>query len=217
MGADSKTSSTGVPLPSDYQYSESSKKASFTVEERKEQILDAATHIIGKNGFWGFTVRQVAEACNLTEPAILYHFKNKEKLLVAVLSRRDDIDLHNMASELHVGLDRLWADPTEFGLWDLCLAAVQKNSKQPEIVRLYTIMQGESLNSEHPAYAYFQNRERWATSLFARAAKHDGYDDPARIAQLVLSEMDGMQIRWLRDLGHFDLVESWKAFRERFA
>lgn len=217
MGRDSKRSSAGVPLPSDYRFRESSKKISFTVEERKEQILDAATHIIGNNGYWGFTVRQVAEACKLTEPAILYHFKNKEKLLVAVLSRRDDIDLHNMASELHIGIDDLWVDPTEFGLWDLCQAAVKQNSKQPELVRLYTIMQGESLNSEHPAYAYFQNRERWATSLFARAAKHDGYPDPLSTAQFVLSEMDGIQIRWLRDLGHFDLLASWAAFRHRFA
>nr|WP_240541943.1 TetR/AcrR family transcriptional regulator [Bifidobacterium simiarum] len=188
----------------------------MTADERQRQILQEATTIIGRQGFWGFTVRQVAEACGLTEPAVLYHFKNKESLMVAVLVRRDDVDLSSLAANLGIDQDDLWKDPVSFGLRELCEALVAGNVNQPEIVRLYTVMQAESLNAAHPAHEYFNNREQWATGLFTRAAIHDGYDEPERVAKIFFSEMDGLQLRWLRDLEHFDLMKEWRLFVDRF-
>ena len=197
--------------------SSSGTRVRLTAYERQQQILQEATTIIGRQGFWGFTVRQVAEACGLTEPAVLYHFKNKESLMVAVLIRRDEVDLGGMAANLGIDQEDLWRNPVSFGLRELCEAAVAGNVKQPEIVRLYAVMQAESLNAAHPAYAYFNNREQWATDLFTRAAIHDGYDEPERVAKIFFSEMDGLQLHWLRDLEHFDLMKEWRLFVERFS
>lgn len=193
------------------------KRTRLSVEERKSQIIEAATTLIAEHGFWGFTMRQVAEACELTEPAVIYHFKSKSELLVEVLARRDEADLRNLASHLGITYDDLWADPAPFGLVELCETLVQKNVQQPEIVRLYTVMQGESLSRRHPAYQYYQDREEWATAMFARAAAHDALSDSVREGRIVFAQMDGLQLRWLRSPETIDLVAEWDAFmREHF-
>lgn len=193
------------------------KRTRLSVEERKSQIIEAAATLIAEHGFWGFTMRQVAEACHLTEPAVVYHFKSKSELLVEVLARRDEADLKNLAAHLGITYEDLWADPAPFGLVDLCDTLVQKNAQQPEIVRLYTVMQGESLSRHHPAYQYYQDREEWATAMFARAAAHDALTDPVREGRVVFAQMDGLQLRWLRSPETIDLVSEWGAFmREHF-
>lgn len=53
----------------------------------KEKLLDAALHLFAKNGFYGTSIRQIAEQVGLTKQALLHHFKAKEKLYAAVLER----------------------------------------------------------------------------------------------------------------------------------
>lgn len=188
----------------------------LSAEERRNQILEEATRIISFYGFRGFTVRQVAEACEVTEPSVIYHFKNKETLLVSVLVRRDENDMASLSRNLGITEQELWANPVSFDLRELCQALVKGNVEQPELVRLYTVMQAESLNDDHPAHDFFQQREQWVINMFERAAEHEGFINPQRTARIFLSEMDGMQIRWLRDIEGFNIVANWKEFSRRF-
>lgn len=188
----------------------------LTAIERRQQIIEKATVVIGANGYWGFTIRQVAQACSLTEPAVLYHFKSKENLMVAVLMHRDEVDMTSVAQQMGLTEPDLWKEPAQFSLREFCHAAMVANTNQPEIVRLYTVLQAESLSSKHPAYAYFQDREAWVINLFTRAAIHEGLDNPERIAKIFLAQMDGIQIRWLRDMEHVDLVAEWDHFAASF-
>jgi hypothetical protein len=98
------------------------------------------------------------------------------------------------------------------GLRELCAALVRRNARQPEIVRLYTVLNGESLDPAHPAHEYFLTRERWALDLFASAARGSGGEQQAL---QVLAAMDGLQLRWLRDLDGIDLVAEWDAIAGR--
>lgn len=90
-----------------------------------------------QNGFWGFSVRQVAEACGLTEPAVIYHFKNKVGLLIAVLEHRDREDMATFAHSLGVEPEDMWSGNAQFGIRDICAALMERNAAQPEMVRLY--------------------------------------------------------------------------------
>ena len=182
--------------------------------ERREQVIARATLIIARHGYWGFSVRQVAEACGLTEPAVIYHFKNKVGLLTAVLEHRDCEDMSRFAHQLGVEVDDVWEGKVWFGLRDICDALVRRNAGQPEIVRLYTVLQGEALEPHHPAYEYYRNRERRVLRILARAADHDGIVEPEREARVVLSMMDGIQLRWLHDPEHVDLIREWAAFAD---
>lgn len=56
-------------------------------EERREQILEAARRVAGTETLRGMTIRRVAEAAGLSNGLVLFHFKTKELLLMALLDR----------------------------------------------------------------------------------------------------------------------------------
>lgn len=189
----------------------------MSAEGRRSQILDAATLQIADRGFWGLTLREVAAACGITEAGVLHHVGSKDGLLVAVLEHRDLVDNLRLAERLGIPVESLDDDPVPVGLRALCSAFMARNAAQPEIVRLYTVLQAESLNEGHPAYDYFQSREKWATELFSRAAHTDGVaeGDVAATAREILAGMDGLQLRWLRDPEGVDLLEMWEDLASR--
>ncbi len=53
--------------------------------ERKNQILEEATRLFSADGYDGMTMKQLAAACGITEPALYRHFQSKESLYDAVL------------------------------------------------------------------------------------------------------------------------------------
>lgn len=196
-------------------YSPRTTRSRMSASDRLSQILTVSAGLIAERGFWGLTLRDVALACGITEGGVLHHVGSKDQLLVAVLEYRDAVDLAQLASLLGV-------DPEVFdsgrdvsvGLRELCEALVLRNARQPEIVRLYTVLNGESLDPAHPAHEYFRDRERWALDLFAAAAD-PAWGEPELVAREVLAAMDGMQLRWLRDLDGVDLEAEWRRMAGR--
>ena len=53
----------------------------------RESILDTAARLFSQKGYSGVSIRDIAQACRLTNAALYYHFKNKEDLYLAVLHR----------------------------------------------------------------------------------------------------------------------------------
>jgi AcrR family transcriptional regulator len=60
-------------------------RTSKVVEDRREQILDAAMRVFAEKGFSRATNRDVAREAGITAGLIYYYFDNKEALLQAVL------------------------------------------------------------------------------------------------------------------------------------
>lgn len=56
-------------------------------EERREQILEAARTVAGRETLAGLTIRRVADEAGLSNGLVLFHFKSKELLLMALLER----------------------------------------------------------------------------------------------------------------------------------
>jgi TetR/AcrR family transcriptional regulator len=56
-------------------------------ELTRQQILDAATEHFARHGFAGARVEAIAADANLVGPALLYHYRDKRQLYVAVLER----------------------------------------------------------------------------------------------------------------------------------
>jgi AcrR family transcriptional regulator len=183
-------------------------------EERKRQIIEVATTELSKQGYWGFSVRQVAKELGLTGPAVLYHFKSKEDLMIAVLEHRDEIDIRHTSQALGVSYDEMWKEPVQYGLKEFCHVAMERNSQQIEIIRLYMILQAEALNKDHPAYEYYQRREERTISNMAKIAKHDNFPDPRKEAFDVFAAMDGLELRWLHHPDTIDLLKEWDIFAE---
>ena len=170
----------------------------LTPQDRRAEIVEAATRLIGERGFRGLTVQGVAEACGITVAGVLHHMGTKDGILVAVLEHRDVVDL-DAAEQLTAGR----AGPREY-----LDAIMQRNLGQPEIVRLYSVLGAESLDPAHPAHEYFQQRYvRGRAQLAERLA--GAVADAEGTAVQVLAAMDGLQLQWLRSPGTFDLLGAW--------
>ncbi|MGY2081835.1 TetR/AcrR family transcriptional regulator [Modestobacter sp. SYSU DS0657] len=179
----------------------------WTPEQRRRQILDEATRIVGQRGFYGFSVQAVADACGLTVAGLLHHVGSKEQLLVALLEDRDRRDAAAVAGELGAGLDDLdGSSPVQTRA--VLRAVVVRNTTQPEIVRLYSMLRTESLFEGHPAHGYFRDRDARVLATFTRLVTgHVGH--PGSTARQLLAVMGGLEEQWLRTPDEVDLVQEW--------
>lgn len=55
--------------------------------EKEEKILDGALEIFSRYGYRGATVDQIADASGMSKPNLLYYFRRKHDIYVAVLKR----------------------------------------------------------------------------------------------------------------------------------
>jgi AcrR family transcriptional regulator len=103
---------------------------------RRLQIIKAAYHVAARRGLDGLTVRQVASKARVSHGLVLFHYKSKEQLVVAlldwlletttVLHITDDIaaiaaPLDRFLALLQMEMNRLSSDPGRirvfFELW----------------------------------------------------------------------------------------------------
>ena len=61
------------------------------VEDRREQIIDAAMRIFAQKGFARATNKDVAQEAGITPGLIYHYFENKEALLMAVIEGRSPL------------------------------------------------------------------------------------------------------------------------------
>jgi AcrR family transcriptional regulator len=184
-------------------------RARLDADQRREQILQAAAGIIAQRGYYGFGIQELARQCGITNAGLLYYFGTKERLLIAMLEdrdRRDAVAVHTIAGltgqrDTHIGLSLNQ-------LFKVLRAIVQRNSSQPEFVRLYTVLRIEALNQAHPARRYFADREAATLDAFARmVAPHVAA--PRSTARQLKALMNGLEDQWLRADGGFNLVAEW--------
>ncbi|WP_406446416.1 TetR/AcrR family transcriptional regulator [Streptomyces sp. NBC_01613] len=182
--------------------------------ERRRQIIDITSALVADRGFWGLSMQDVADRCGLTVPGVLRHVGSKTGLLVAVLEHRDVEDARSLRAQLGVGEDEVpdeWSagGPDGVGLRQLCSATMRRNAQQPEIVRLFTVLEAESLAPSHPAHTYFVKRQKQAIAAFTSLARELS-ERPDSLARHIVAMMDGLQIQWLRAPQTFDLVREWE-------
>jgi len=75
---------------------------------RKSQIIREAVRVFSEKGYDAATIRDIAEACGITEPAVYRHFESKEQVFDAVLeslqSRTDvETEFEDLEKEKDLG------------------------------------------------------------------------------------------------------------------
>lgn len=63
------------------------------VEDRREQIIDAAMRVFAQKGFTRATNKDVAREAGITPGLIYYYFESKEALLMAIVEARSPLKL----------------------------------------------------------------------------------------------------------------------------
>src|SRR5947207_6645939 len=63
------------------------------VEDRREQIIDAAMRVFSQKGFTRATNKDIAHEAGITPGLIYHYFENKEALLKAMIEGRSPVKL----------------------------------------------------------------------------------------------------------------------------
>ncbi len=69
------------------------------VEDRKEQILDAAMRVFAQKGFTRATNKDIAREAGITPGLIYYYFESKEAVLKAIIEQRSPLQIMGSVSE----------------------------------------------------------------------------------------------------------------------
>lgn len=162
---------------------------------RREAILDATVDLLAEVGYHGMALRDVARRVGISHPGVIYHFPNKEALLMAVVERY----------EKDAGFDLDTIETLEpLAVFDSLLAMWGRISDFPLILEMETMLLVESASDVHPAHEHFSRRNERLEKVLIKSWKilqHEGKTiedmDPMQVAQTSISLYYGMMITWL--------------------
>jgi AcrR family transcriptional regulator len=159
---------------------------------KREEILRTALEVFARQGYRGTSLRELADAVNLSQAGLLHYFDSKEELFAEILRVRDDTDRATYSSAGSAA--------------DTMIAVMRHNAAVPGLVQLYATISTAATEPSHPAHAFFVARyqllrEAIAESVTARqaAGELDPELDPEKVAAILLAVADGMQVQWLLD------------------
>ena len=179
--------------------------------ERQARILAAALEVYGEGGH-GAPIAAVAKRAGLTLPGLLHYYPTKDDLLLALL------ESHDADSDALMAPDRSdWRQALRQ------LGAINRqNLTKPEVVRLFSILNAESLTRDHPAADWFRRRTDRARGNFAailRAGIAAGGirpgTDPDGLALEIIAVWDGLQVLWLRGPAEVDIGAIFEDYLDR--
>ena len=176
--------------------------------DRRQLIIEAAIPIIGQRGYYGFSIKSLAEACALSVPGVLHHFGSKEAILMAVLDYRESRDFEAVWQGLPFRDAEQLAAYSLAEFKRLMHETVVRNSQQPENLRLGSVLRIESLYPGHPAYTFFRDRNRRAMRTFIQMLTGKVAHPEVTAAQLI-ALMLGLEALWLGSPEMIDFVAQW--------
>jgi TetR/AcrR family transcriptional regulator, transcriptional repressor of bet genes len=100
-------------------------------EERRRQILAAAYRVAGKQGLAETTILQVAAAAGVSPGLIIFHFKNRRELLIALLE-----DLLATTTVLRTEVLAAPSTTPEAKLLSVLRQEIQRLTSEPDRIRL---------------------------------------------------------------------------------
>ncbi|SEQ01285.1 transcriptional regulator, TetR family [Streptomyces sp. yr375] len=165
---------------------------------KREEILATALEVIAEHGFSGATLRELADASNLSITGLVHHFGTKEGLFTEVLRRRDEIDADAYET------DRL--PETTAAMIERLASVADRNTAVPGLVTLYANLAADATAPEHPSHEYFRERYdrsrdlgRDSLSRLQERGELPADVDPGDLAQLMIAAVDGLQLLWQYD------------------
>jgi AcrR family transcriptional regulator len=173
--------------------------------ERRRQILDAAGALIAERGYRGVSIQDIADRVGLAKAGVRHHFPAKADVVIALLEDRDAQLLMLIQADGRDGLPR----PSR----DVLDAVVERNAAQREIITLFTVLEAEALDPEHPAHNYFVERTARARRLFRMAT--ETLPNPEQAALELIAFLTGVELLWVRDPS-VPYVALWRDYADRF-
>ncbi|MDR1079079.1 MAG: TetR family transcriptional regulator [Propionibacteriaceae bacterium] len=159
--------------------------------ERRQAILRAALEAYAESDAGGPTLRAIADKVGLSETALLYYFRNREELFVAIIEARDQADRFLSREQTLAA-----ADFKRLG------ALIARNAETPGLVKLFLEQAIAAVNPGHPGHDFMRARyAEFCQGLAAglRQAKGLTAEQADWLGRLLIAAADGLQIQWLYD------------------
>lgn len=180
-------------------------------QDRRAAIINEAIHIIGEQGYHGFSLNDLARRCEISTAGLLHHFGSKDGLLIALLDERDRRDRIAIAKSLNLRRGQIL---TRHETLMVLRAIIGQNTKSPHLVKLYATLRVEALMDGHPAQQYFAERESETRSIIAQLVAHHT-SNPDAAAREITGMIHGIEVQWLREGCSFDLVAACGAAADK--
>lgn len=127
------------------------------VQQRREEILDAAARVFARGGYPGTEIQAVADACGVSKGTIYLYFPSKQELFLAAVDR----GMRRLCAAVEAAIADV-ADPLEYVAVGI-RAYLQFFRDHPEFVELLIQERAEFRDRKKPTY--FEHREanlgRW--------------------------------------------------------
>jgi len=154
---------------------------------KRDEVLSAALTVFSEKGYLKTSIRDLAEAANLSQSGLLHYFGSKEELLVEILRRRDQ-------QRAAAGTETI----------EHFLNVMHENVAVPGLAQLSATLSAAASDETHPAHDFFIARYRALRAQFTEALRQhqaNGGLDPAldveKLAALLIAAADGLQTQWL--------------------
>lgn len=98
--------------------------------DMRERILDAAEDHFSRHGFWGVTIREVAQEAKVDTALLHYYFKTKRGLFDAVFARRAEIVNRERGDSIDAYMKSAGKSPTVEGVIDAFLRPILKRAAE---------------------------------------------------------------------------------------
>ncbi len=175
---------------------------------KRARILEEAIQLLAEEGFYRFTVEELARRSAVSKGGLLHHFRTKEDLFVAVLEEYEQ----RLGQALGSVVASLAGEPREGATRTTALALlrgmVEHSAAEPELMRLFAVIQAEALQASHPAHDYFAGlQDRIATGIGRIVQGLTA--EPDAVAREIYAAMMGLEYQWLRTGGGFDYLAAW--------
>ena len=159
---------------------------------RRSQILHAAYDIAARGGLDALTVRQVAERAGLSVGLVLFHFKTKDALVIAVLD-------HVLATTtvLHVTEDIAAISPPRERLLTLLRREMWRLSREPRRIRLFFDFWALGFTSRRIRARMQAELDRYREA-FRPIAEEVLHDEPARFAGVTAEGLAAVCVSFIK-------------------
>jgi AcrR family transcriptional regulator len=184
------------------------KRGERMTKQKREQIIDAAYHVMSDKGYENASIKDIAHAAGITPGLVHYYFRNKEEILLGVLtaaSNQYTLDMQQL----------LAAVPSE----ELANAALnepkERVERQPEWYKLRYELFALGLrnpNLSQSVNALLENA-RCGIAAVLQKVYGSSKEDTARVAAILLACFDGLALQKMLD-PEFDLDRTYSVLGE---
>lgn len=164
-------------------------------DNKRTRILEAATRVFAKKGFYNATISDVAQVAEVAEGTIYLYFKSKDDLLISLFEHSIDLFKDEVEAELK-GVDHPEEKLRKFIA--LHLKLVQKNQDLAQVLQI-ELRQSSKFMKEYKGgkFADYLNiirgiiEEGQARGLFREEL------DPRILRRAIFGAVDEMALEWV--------------------